>query len=332
MKAKTFAFCFASMALFLCLEAAEGPGGKVALVRDSELWLAAIDGSGLVQLTNDGERKATPAWSQDGAKLAYLPEVDRQKALSRIAVMTLETKEVRQFVFRPTSANIAGMRFVEQLRMLADNRIALIGSVNPVNCEYVVVDINSGKELSWSLGLCGSFVTSPDGKHVAYPGAPGMFTPEEDWRQRIEFDNDRRAYTPAGPSGRLLTDPVWSADSTQIAVLEHDLQTKAKGVVIVSLKGEVTRIPLPLSFEMPMELEWAGNTLALHAGGERYTIDPTAKAMHTPYVDVDERLAVQAAKKGAVDETRKRGIEVAKGLGAKEYNVDVFVPGPAPQP
>jgi hypothetical protein len=329
MKVRRFGVCIAPLALLLCLKAAEAPGVRLALVRDNALWMANADGSEPVQLAEYGLR---PAWSPDGTDLGYISRLNLGKSLADIAVMTLETKEVRQFVFRPTSANIAGMRFVEELRMLDGNRIALIGSINPVNCQYVVVDVNTGKEAGWSLGLCGSFVTSPDRKHVAYHGGPGMSTPEEDWRQDVEFDNDRLAYTPPPPRGRLLTDPVWSADSTQIAVLEHDLQTKAKGIVIVSLKGEVTRIPLPLSLEMPMELEWAGNTLALHAGGERYTIDPTAKAMRTPYVDVDERLSVQAAKKRAVDETRKRGIEVAKGLGAKEYDIDVFVPTTGTQP
>ena len=143
MKTKAFACCIASIALFLCLEAAEGPGGKVALVRETALWMANADGSEPVQLAEYGLR---PAWSPDGSDLGYITKPDHQKSLADIAVMTVATKHVRPFVFRPTREDQRGMRFVEELRLLDHNRIALIGSINPVNCQYVVVDVNTGQE------------------------------------------------------------------------------------------------------------------------------------------------------------------------------------------
>jgi hypothetical protein len=310
-------------ALLLGAQSVEAPGGKVAFTRGEALWIANADGSELVQLAEYGLR---PAWSPDGSDLAYLLKLNRQKSLAEIAVMTVATKEVRPIVFRPTIKNEAGMRFVEELRLLDRNRIALIGSINPMNCQYVVVNINTGKETSWSLGLCGSFVTSPDRQHVTYPCAPGMSAPDEDLRQCINFENDRRAYTPPQPKGRVLTDPVWSADSTQIAVLEHNLQTQAKGVVVVPLKGEAIRVPLSSSFDAPLELQWAGNTLALKAGADRYTVDPVTKILRMADVDVEGQISKQAERKRAVAAIRNRGIESAAKLGAKDYDIDVFVP------
>jgi hypothetical protein len=223
-------------------------------------------------------------------------------------------------------ANIADMRFVEELRLLDHNRIALIGSVNPVNCEYVAADINAGKETIWSAGLCGSFVDSPDRKHVVYCGAPGVFTPEEDWRVVVQFDNDIRAYNPPEPGGRLTADPIWSADSSRVAVLEHNLITKAKGVVAVPLKGEVTRIPLPVSFEEPIALEWAENTLTLRTGGGRYTVDNAAKSFRLALVEVEEQIAKQTEKRRAIEAARIRVIEAATKLGGDEYKTTAFVP------
>lgn len=49
-----------------------GGADKIALLNNNEIWIANIDGSELVQLTNDGSAKTGLQWVPDGEHIAYL--------------------------------------------------------------------------------------------------------------------------------------------------------------------------------------------------------------------------------------------------------------------
>jgi TolB protein len=46
-------------------------GGRLAFVRDADLYVANADGSGPVQVTDGPEEDAGPGWSQDGSRLVF---------------------------------------------------------------------------------------------------------------------------------------------------------------------------------------------------------------------------------------------------------------------
>ena len=309
------------------LAAAENPSGRVAFIRGTEVFMADLRGGSLTQLTQDGLDKRDLRWSPDGRRLAFALKAGRGEALGRLAVMEVESRKTHSFLYRPASASVVGMNFIGELFWLDVRRIAITGGINPNNCEYVVLDAGTGEELTGAVGLCGSFSVSPDGQHVAYTCAPGVGAPETDWRQCVEFDREVRAYTPPSPRGRLLTDPVWSGDSSRIAVLEHDLQTTAKTVVIVSLDRQITRIPLPATFQVPMELRWVENRLTLRAEGTTFLVDSAAKALRSPGLDVEEAMQRQDRAKEEQRAARRRAIGLALKLGAtREEDIGVYLP------
>jgi Tol biopolymer transport system component len=48
-----------------------GANGKIAFVRGGDIWTMNPDGSGQTNLTNSAETEFAPAWSPDGAKIAF---------------------------------------------------------------------------------------------------------------------------------------------------------------------------------------------------------------------------------------------------------------------
>jgi hypothetical protein len=154
---------------------------KVVFIKDWQVFSVYADGTGLKQLTTGRGRKHQPMWSPDGSRIAY--RVKPQDALSQLTVITDSGERVADITIRPDTIQMGRMRFIEDLKWLNSSQVALEGSLNPVNCEYVVLDITSGKEVEWHFGTCGTFVRSPDGKLVAYWAVEGTGLAEEKVRE-----------------------------------------------------------------------------------------------------------------------------------------------------
>lgn len=52
------------------------PDGRLAFVRENEVWSANGDGSGQTQLTHTGGTVGQPAWSPDGQSIAYVMNIN----------------------------------------------------------------------------------------------------------------------------------------------------------------------------------------------------------------------------------------------------------------
>lgn len=117
----------------------------VVFVRDGQVFSVRLDGTGLRQLTAEGARKWIPRESLDGARIAFVEA--GEGALGYIRLITAQGDTVKVIPFRPIGPiSVGGMRFIEDLEWVGPNRLAVSGSVNPENCEYVVLDVNTGKE------------------------------------------------------------------------------------------------------------------------------------------------------------------------------------------
>ncbi len=64
-----------------------GQADKLAFVKSSDIWASNLDGSGLVQLTTDGEKKSNLHWTPDGQSVIYTSG-------SCIDLVGLHTREV----------------------------------------------------------------------------------------------------------------------------------------------------------------------------------------------------------------------------------------------
>jgi len=53
------------------VSSALGKADKLAFVKSSEIWVSNLDGSDLIQLTTDRDKKSNPHWSPDGQSVIY---------------------------------------------------------------------------------------------------------------------------------------------------------------------------------------------------------------------------------------------------------------------
>lgn len=158
---------------------------RSVFVRNSEIYVVDSAGAAPRQITKDGIRKSLPVWSPSGQRIAFVRDSGGQ-ALADIAVISAAGEQLRLISFRRAGSPLTGMRFVEDLEWISEDRLAVAGSLNPSTVEYAMVDIATGAELGSYLTDGFTLVGSPNGMHVAY----------EAYRPALHFAG--------GPSSRAL--------------------------------------------------------------------------------------------------------------------------------
>src|SRR5260370_241465 len=123
MKSLTFALLFATTLLH-ALPIDDPQRAESVQLRNSEIYVKYAGAAGERQLTSDGTRKASPALSKDGRRIAFLGEAPGD-ALATVVTMAADGTRRREIAFRPATAKISGMRFVEDLKWISDREIAL---------------------------------------------------------------------------------------------------------------------------------------------------------------------------------------------------------------
>lgn len=250
-------------------------------LHDSELWVQDAADSNGHKITFDGLPKSFPAWSANGEKIAFFRGTTARGG--EIVVISLSGRHLREIAFRPPSANVSGMRFVEGLQWAADSRIMVFGSINPSTVEYAVFDVASGKQVDGYMADGFSLVPSPDGKHVAYDGYIAHFTPEDRRHSQLCFDHECgfdvapwRGYPgDAGPHLEFLSKPRWSQDSSEVAILAQDYDSKARLLIVRRLRGTTASYDLPLSAHPPFRVSWGDNAYFVTAADLAWRLDQT---------------------------------------------------------
>lgn len=311
---------------------------KVVFLKGTEVFSVSADGTGLTQLTKDGRVKWLPRWSADGARIAYLAKAST--ALAQLTLIASDGEKLAEFQILPNG--MSGMRFVEDLEWLDGTRVMYGGSANPWNCMRVVLDTKTGKEVGGDLGACRTFVRSPDGRLTAYWAPEGMGVSADERREGLQI-NGVDVYPvvvyPQPNTLQFLSNPAWSADSQQVALVDRDVNTGVTSLTVLdarpdratiyrrSADGYVARwAPVLMHAQIAadpderMEVQWVDHFFVVgKAGGEAlYQADPVHRTMRPVSADV---LKPVNARRAQAAQLKRQVDELMRKLGGKDPDI-----------
>ena len=297
---------------------------QIAFLKDGHIFVADIEGRDIRQLDHDDRSKGTILWDGVRKRLAYsVSSLKGEKA--RLVLVDLTGRQITEFAIRPiTDPPTEGLRFAEKMAWTLDGRIRVTGEINPSNCELFDYDLSTGDESKDQFGRCGTFVPSPDGKHIAELALVDQFTDEEHRFDHVDldgkgfFDFKDMMYTGLPYDIHIPISPVWSSDSQHIAVLEKRAATGETAVVIIGLDRGTTRIAVPASMLEDPEIDWTGSMIVVGRGANAIQVDPMTKSITPVTSNTVDDLKRRAAKQSALAAIRKRVDDVVLRLGARE--------------
>lgn len=301
---------------------------RVVFVKGGQLFSVRLDGSGLQQLTTDGGDKSHPRQSPDGTRIAFGEAGDRSRALGYIGLITAKGEAMKVIPFRPVGPiPIGGMRYIEDLQWVGSNRLAVSGSVNPENCEYVVLDLDTAQEVKGEIGACRSFALSPDGAHLASFVAPGIGVAQEDRAIGIQIDH-RVVYTGDRKQIAFESRIAWSADNSRFAVIRRDAALTSRRVLVVTRDGRRTEISLSGDAADANEIRWLGGSPYVRGHATFHRVDLDANKIVIAGLEavralesIDESEQTQAAGAG-------RAEALVRSLGGRDADMRRIAPTP----
>jgi len=172
-----------------------------------DLYVVDVESGQMTQLTNDPSRETEPAWSPDGAWIAF----GKGQTISMINVESRETRTIVDEGFRPEWSPDG-------------SKLAFIGSAglaeDALNDLYVIArDGTSRKKLNQAPDVIHLFSWSPDGQQIAFDFAPDWSGPTKIYVVNADGSNLRpltdgeNEYGPMW-SPRLPMPPVPTSTST----------------------------------------------------------------------------------------------------------------------
>jgi len=208
---------------------------KFALLKGAEIILLDGEGHELSRLISDKRPKGNLRWAPGGRRLAYQVKAD-EGPNGRLIIIDLTGQVLKEISLQPvTDPPSFQFRYIEEIAWLTAHTVRVHGSINNWNCGVYDVDVDSGEEISGLIaGQCRVFVSSPDGKHVAYLGATSDGA-DEQRRETVEIDSEHVAYY--GPEGvlRVVADPVWSEDSQMVTFIHKSARTGEAALAFLSI-------------------------------------------------------------------------------------------------
>ena len=238
MTARTLSLLLAATAATLVLAVGAGattpgPNGRLAFssTRDGtstwELYSAAADGSDAKRLTWSSAVEQSPAWSPDGARIAYSSDASGR---SRIYVMNADGSGQTQVT--PPSASTLDDR---EPSWSPDGSRLTFTSSRPSNASLAIWIVNvDGTGLH---RLTSEFSTdpswSPDGTRIAYVTTDSIYT--------IGADGTGAVRVTMPPAGFTDQAPDWSPDGSAIVFARSDSTTTASDLYAVAPDGSGLR-------------------------------------------------------------------------------------------
>ncbi len=253
--------------LLLIAAASSAPNlTRATYIKAGHLFAGTVGGS-FREIRARGGKKEFPMWSPSGSRLAYLAESGRPQSLGEIRIVTAFGQEEVTIPIQYGANSGPGVQYVESLQWITRHRVAVSGTLNPSTVETLLFDIATAKLVTVLDDDMGGAVFSPDGHHVALiTGAP-HFSRAEDRRPVLTIDQ-AKVFPEKGEHVTLLTRPVWSQDSSRLAIAAEDSATKKRYVFLWKRGGEGERIPFATQSgeDQEIHLSWAGQSFYLVAG------------------------------------------------------------------
>ncbi len=185
----------------------------VGIDKNGDLVLR-LPGSVQRALAHGGAARATPVFSSDGSRIAFVQGSDPHVARAALVVVGLDGHELARVLIEPLVADLnhAGMRYVEAIRWLTRDRLVVRGSINPSQSQYYAIDVTTGRIADDTIDDTSSAAWSPDALHVATTTGAPHFEADEDRAPAIEIDHRVVYPISATRDIALVTAPQWSAD------------------------------------------------------------------------------------------------------------------------
>jgi hypothetical protein len=316
---------------------------NAVFVKGTELYSMSAEGTNLTRLAEGGGADL-PRWSPDGRRIAYI--TGAKAAMGRFIVIAADGTKLTELTIRPDEAHVRGMRFIEKLTWLDKRYVVLGGSVNPYNCEDVVLDTETGDEIEWHFGVCGTFVRSPNGKSTAYWGTEAM-APIEEKRETLVVSGavvcPRTDYPQVEDNLQFLSNPSWAADSQRVALVDRDVKTDQVCITVLDTRPEhatgerrsfdavakwapiLMHAPLVPAPDGRVEVHWIGDRIVVTKkdGEALYEADPARGTVLPAAADALESLVTRRAKAAQL---KARVAALVRKLGGREDQFDIWPP------
>lgn len=139
---------------------------RVAFVYGNDLWTARLDGTNVQRITSGPGTKSSPAFSPDGALLAFTAELDGN---IDVFVVPAAGGVPKRLTFHPSRDTVQGF--------MPDGKAVLFSSpreaTNNRHDQLYTVPVSGGLETKLPIPYASRAVFSPDGKTIAYtPNRP----------------------------------------------------------------------------------------------------------------------------------------------------------------
>jgi dipeptidyl aminopeptidase/acylaminoacyl peptidase len=265
---------------------------------DTQIWLADATTGATRQLTNAKKSSQAPAWSPDGARLAFISDRTDKRQIYVInplggeadALTSLE-EGVSSFAWAPDGKTIA-YTSTEPKSAALKEREKKFGEFQVVEQDYrmahlFVIDVATRATRTLTSGAfnVGSFAWSPDGKQIAFDhrlnASPASSGSADISIVSVTDASVRKLITQDGPDSH----PVWSPDGSRIA-FESSMANPAyfysnSLIAIVAVSGGAP-VALSSSFdEDPSIVAWKPTGLFFSASQRTYSylyrLDPNTK-------------------------------------------------------
>ena len=288
---------------------------------DTQIWLADATTGATRQLTNAKKSSQSPAWSPDGARLAFISDRTDKRQIYVInplggeadALTSLE-EGVSSFAWAPDGKAIAYTSTEPKSAALKD-REKKFGEFQVVEQDYrmthlFIIDVTTRATRTLTSGAfnVGSFAWSPDGKQIAFDhrvnASPASSGSSDISIVSVTDASVRKLVTQDGPDSH----PVWSPDGSRIA-FESSMANPAyfytNSVIATVPAGGGTPAALSSAFdEDPSIVAWRPTGLFFSASQHTYSylyrLDPNTKSVaKVSSVDQTVNSSFSLSKDGA---------------------------------